>query len=74
MLVSVEPERFEAVEGSDLYRRIPSKYLLRRSYNGAPLEVPGETLTEAVALAERLQKRAPRTGSAVPISTGRQVG
>jgi hypothetical protein len=75
VLASVEKERFELCkEHPDLFRRVPSRYVLRRSYNGAPLEVPGETLLEAIELAERLQRRAPKTGSAVPITTGRQVG
>lgn len=72
-LTQLASHSFEHVE-DDLYRKVPGRAVLSRSYHGELLRVPAETLLEAVALAERLQKRAPRTGSAVPVSTGRQIG
>jgi hypothetical protein len=72
-LTELVSHSFEQVE-DDLYRRVPGRVVLSRNYHGELLKVPGETLAEAVELAERLQKRAPRTTSAVPVTTGRQVG
>ena len=64
---------FEHVK-KDLYRKVPGRVVLSRQYHGELLKAPAQTLAEAIHLAERLQKRAPRAGSAVPITTGRQVG
>src|SRR4051812_43983104 len=66
-LVEYKPSKFEHVE-DDLYRKIPGRVVLSRVYHGKTITVPAETLLEALALAARLQGRAPRTDPAIPVA------